>query len=165
MFHVHNCIFEGINYHNLQHDIISTDRELPFLPSLCNTEVNEISSFKGGAVIAIKRSIRVVRALEVSTQIFLHIYVTVHLQFLRMLSDSKRARMEKKTERRENRSTNTVMQGCGKIFKKNNGLRMNQAWIANRVKQKKNEQTKQLPRKLEITFASFYSSNFFSGGV
>ena len=113
----------------------------------------------------LKRSIRVVRALEVSTQIFLHIYVTVHLQFLRMLSDSKRARMKKKTERRENRSTNTVMQGCGKIFKKNNGLRMNQAWIANRVKQKKNEQTKQLPRKLEITFASFYSSNFFSGGV
>ena len=40
---------------------------------------------------------------------------------------------------------------------------MNQAWIANRVKQKKNEQTKQLPRKLEITFASFYSSNFFLG--
>lgn len=111
----------------------------------------------------LKRSIRVVRALEVSTQIFLHIYVTVHLQFLRMLSDSKRARMKKKTERRENRSTNTVMQGCGKIFKKNNGLRMNQAWIANRVKQKKNEQTKQLPRKLEITFASFYSSNFFLG--
>ena len=44
----------------------------------------------------LKRSIRVVRALEVSTQIFLHIYVTVHLQFLRMLSDSKRARMKKK---------------------------------------------------------------------
>ena len=52
MFHVHNCIFEGIKYHNLQHDIIFTDRESPFLPSLCNTEVNEIPSFKGGAVIA-----------------------------------------------------------------------------------------------------------------
>ena len=57
------------------------------------------------------------------------------------------------------------MQGCGKIFKKNNDLRMNQARVANRVKQKKNKQTKQLPRKLEITLASFYSSNFFSGGV
>ena len=42
---------------------------------------------------------------------------------------------------------------------------MNQACVANRVKQKKNKRTKQLPRKLEITFASFYSSNFFSGGV
>ena len=82
-----------------------------------------------------------------------------------MFSDSKRARMKKKTERRENRSTNTVMQGCGKIFKKNNDLRMNQAHVANRVKQKKNKQTKQLPRKLEITLASFYSSDFFSGGV
>ena len=57
------------------------------------------------------------------------------------------------------------MQGCGKIFKKNNDLRMNQAWVANRVKQKKNKQAKQLPWKLEITFASFYSSKFFSGGV
>ena len=82
-----------------------------------------------------------------------------------MFSDSKRARMKKKTERRENRSTNTVMQGCGKISEKNNDLRMNQAWVANRVKQKKKKQAKQLPRKLEITFASFYSSNFFSGGV
>ena len=51
----------------------------------------------------LKRSIRVVRALEVSTQIFLHIYVTVHLQFLRMLSDSKRARMKKKN-RKERKS-------------------------------------------------------------
>ena len=111
----------------------------------------------------LKRSIRVVRALEVSTQIFLHIYVTVHLQFLRMLSDSKRARMKKKTERRENRSTNTVMQGCGKIFKKNNGLRMNQAWIANRVKQKKNEQTKQLPGSWKSLLRASTVQTFFLG--
>ena len=41
---------------------------------------------------------------------------------------------------------------------------MNQACVANRVKQKKNKQTKQLPRKLEITFPSFYNSNFFFPG-
>ena len=108
----------------------------------------------------LKRSIRVVRALEVSRQIFLHIYVTVHLQFLRMLSDSKRARMKKKTERRENRSTNTVMQGCGKIFKKNNCLRMNQACVANRVKQKKTNNKITAP-KAGNHFPSFYNSNFF----
>ena len=42
---------------------------------------------------------------------------------------------------------------------------MNQACVANRAKRKKNKQIKQLPRKLEITFPSFYSSNFFSEGV
>ena len=113
----------------------------------------------------LKRSIRVVRALEVSTQIFLHIYVTVHLQFLRMLSDSKRARMKKKTERRENRSTNTVMQGCGKIFKKNNGLRMNQACVANRVKQKKTNKQNNCPESWKSLSELLQFKLFFSGGV
>ena len=104
------------------------------------------------------------RALEVSTQIFLHIYVTAHLQFLRMLSDSKRARMKKKTERRENRSTNTVMQGCGKIFKKNNGLRMNQACVANRVKQKKTNKQNNCPESWKSLFrASTIQTFFFLG--
>ena len=59
-----------------------------------------------------------------------------------MFSDSKRARMKKKTERRENRSTNTMMQGCRKIIKKNNGLRMNlEPSLDSKQSETKKEQT------------------------
>lgn len=57
MFHGHNCISNEIKYHSLSHDFVSTDRQSPLLPSLCNTEVNEIPSFKGGTVIAVIETI------------------------------------------------------------------------------------------------------------
>ena len=167
MFHVHNCIFEGIKYHNLQHDIIFTDRESPFLPSLCNTEVNEIPSFKGGAVIAMIETVyqggESIRSKYTNIPPYLrNSALTISTNALRLQT----CQDEKKTERRENRSTNTVMQGCGKIFKKNNGLRMNQACVANRVKQKKTNKQNNCPESWKSLFrASTIQTFFFWGSV
>ena len=80
-----------------------------------------------------------------------------------MFSDSKRARMKKKTERRENRSTNTVMQGCGKITKKKNSLRMNQACVANRVKQKRTNKQNNCPESWKSLFRASTVQTFFLG--
>ena len=51
------------NSHSLSHDFISTDRESPLLPTVWNTDVNEIPSFKRGADIAMI-DIKMMRALE-----------------------------------------------------------------------------------------------------
>ena len=94
------------NSHSLSHDFISTDRESPLLPTVCNTEVNEIPSFKRGADIAMIETVyKDGESTRRNYTKFLHIYLTVHLQFPRMLSDSKRTRTKKKTERRENWQT------------------------------------------------------------
>ena len=91
------------NSHSLSHDFISTDRESPLLPTVWNTDVNEIPSFKRGPDIAMFETVyKDGESTRRNYTKFLHIYLTVHLQFPRMLSDSKRTRTKKKTERREN---------------------------------------------------------------
>ena len=106
MFHVHNCIFGGIKYHSLSHDFISTNRESFLLPTVCNPEVYEIPSFKGGAVIAMIKTVYWHgESIRSKYSNFVDISYTVYLKFLRILSDSKRTRMKKKTERRENWQT------------------------------------------------------------
>ena len=58
MFHVHNRISNGIKCHSRLTILSgSTDRESPLLPTVCNTGVNEIPSFKGGTVIAVIETI------------------------------------------------------------------------------------------------------------
>ena len=141
------------NSHSLSHDFISTDRESPLLPTVWNTDVNEIPSFKRGPDIAMFETVyKDGESTRRNYTKFLHIYLTVHLQFPRMLSDSKRTRTKKKTEKRE-KLANTVTQGCREIIKKNNDLPMNQARVANRVK-KKNKPTNSLESYQSIFRAS-----------
>lgn len=162
MFHVHNCIFEGIKYHNLQHDIIFTDRESPFLPSLCNTEVNEIPSFKGGAVIAMIETVyqggESIRSKYTNIPPYLRnsaLTISTNALRLQTCQDEKKNRKERKSIDKHSYAR------LRKDLQEEQWPSNEPSLCSKQSETKKDQQTKQLPRKLEITFPSFYNSNFF----
>lgn len=153
------------NSHSLSHDFISTDRESPLLPTVWNTDVNEIPSFKRGADIAMIETVyKDGESTRRNYTKFLHIYLTVHLQFPRMLSDSKRTRTKKKTEKRENWQTQ-----LRKVAERSSKRTMTSEWTKPgwqiEWKKKKNKQTNQQPQKLIINFPSFYKKQNYAKSV